>query len=337
MADSNWFTRLMSGSDSEGDVGTEGLGDPGSDDRQPDMVVTDAAEASPDDQSADDQRVAELEHRIDRLEERLDDQDATLETVRHSQDDVADRVDDLNDTVREVLGIYDRLVAESNPFVTGETGDDEAFGLLDDEGAASASAAAGGVGDHESPSPADSSEESAEPAEPADPSSASNGQGDDVVGFEDIVGESSADETREESHDRSEEAHDRGHASHDDPANTAGGEPVPAGHSEPAGSDAYLTSIDGSYAVDTIVFEWFGELIEAAGPSETLRAIGYYEDIGWIDGEVAGTLETYLGGPSLDVHVDPSTPTELTAEDHAQSYQYIRKLAAVQSLTEDTS
>jgi archaellum component FlaD/FlaE len=329
MADSNWFTRLMSGSDGEGTVGaemsTEELGGGELDGQPPEMGMTDADDANEGDQSADDQRVVELEHRIDQLEDRLDDQDATLETVRHSQDDVIDRVDDLNDSVREVLGIYDRLVAESNPFVTDESGDDEAFGLLDDDTSASASAAGGTAGDHQSPGRADPSEA------PQNPSSESNGQGEDVVGFEDLVDETNASENPDATHDR-EHAHEDEHASHDESANTLTGASAP----DTAGPEPYLTSIDASYAVDTIVFEWFGELIETAGPSETLRAIGYYEDIGWIDSEVAGTLETYLGGPSLDIHVDPSTPTELTAEDHAQSYQYIRKLAAVQTLTEDT-
>lgn len=330
MADSNWFTRLMSGSDGEETAGaemsTEELGGGELDGQPPEMGMTDADDETAGDQSADDQRVVELEHRIDQLEERLDDQDATLETMRHSQDDVADRVDDLNDTVREVLGIYDRLVAESNPFVTEENGDDEAFGLLDD-GSASASAAAGAAGDHQSQPHAD-------PAEaPQDPSSESNGQSEDVVGFADLIDETDASEGPDGTHDGEHaHAHEDEHAPHDESANTPTGESVP----DTAGPGPYLTSIDGSYAVDTIVFEWFGELIETAGPSETLRAIGYYEDIGWIDSEVAGTLETYLGGPSLDIHVDPSTPTELTAEDHAQSYEYIRKLAAVQTLTEDT-
>jgi archaellum component FlaD/FlaE len=331
MADSNWFTRLMSGPDGEETAGaemsTEELDDGELDGQPPELGMADADDANEGDQSPADQRVVELEHRIDQLEDRLDDQDATLETVRHSQDDVADRVDDLNDTVREVLGIYDRLVAESNPFVTDENGDDEAFGLLDDDGSASTSAAAGHAGDHPSPGHADPAEAS------QNPPSESNGQSEDVVGFEDLVDETNASENPDGTHDGEHtHAHEDEHASHVESANTPTGVSAP----DTAGPGPYLTSIDGSYAVDTIVFEWFGELIETAGPSETLRAIGYYEDIGWIDSEVAGTLETYLGGPSLDIHVDPSTPTELTAEDHAQSYQYIRKLAAVQTLTEDT-
>lgn len=331
MADSNWFTRLMSGSDGEGtasaEMSTEELGGGELDGQPPEMGMTDTDDETAGEQSAADQRVAELEHRIDQLEERLDDQDATLETMRHSQDDVADRVDDLNDTVREVLGIYDRLVAESNPFVTDESGDDEPFGLLNDGTSTSASAAGGTAGDHQSPDHADPSEA------PRDPSSESNGQNEDVVGFADLIDETDASDGSDDTHDREHaHAHEDEHASRDESANTPTGGSVP----DAAGPGPYLTSIDGSYAVDTIVFEWFGELIETAGPSETLRAIGYYEDIGWIDSEVAGTLETYLGGPSLDIHVDPSTPTELTAEDHAQSYQYIRKLAAVQTLTEDT-
>ena len=91
-----------------------------------------------------------------------------------------------------------------------------------------------------------------------------------------------------------------------------------------------LGGLADSYATDVLVFEWLTELVRTGGASATLRAISYYHEIGWIDAAVREHLEAVLSGPDLDIHVDPQrTPEELTADDHASSYEYILKLAAV--------
>ena len=91
-----------------------------------------------------------------------------------------------------------------------------------------------------------------------------------------------------------------------------------------------LDGLADSYATDVLVFEWLTELVRTGGASATLRAISYYHEIGWIDAAVREHLEAVLSGPDLDIHVDPQrTPEELTADDHATSYEYISKLAAV--------
>lgn len=94
----------------------------------------------------------------------------------------------------------------------------------------------------------------------------------------------------------------------------------------------YLTALADTYATDTLVFEWLAELVEKTGPAATLKAVCYYEDVGWIGSSVSADLEEYLAGPGIDVHVDPNEPDELTVEDHVTSYEYIRKLDAIREL-----
>ncbi|WP_267641781.1 FlaD/FlaE family flagellar protein [Haloarchaeobius amylolyticus] len=103
------------------------------------------------------------------------------------------------------------------------------------------------------------------------------------------------------------------------------------------GNDATLPDLADTYATDIIVFEWMTDLVTSAGPAATLRAIAYYEEIGWISPAVKAYLEGVLSGPDLDLNVDPSRdPEELDAEDHAESYEYIMKLSAVQETMDDT-
>jgi archaellum component FlaD/FlaE len=100
--------------------------------------------------------------------------------------------------------------------------------------------------------------------------------------------------------------------------------------------DATLAELPETYAADVVIFEWLTALVRTGGTAATLRAISYYDEIGWIDEEVRAHLEDVLSGPDLDVHVDPETPPEeLTAEDHAESYTYIMKLSEIHETKAD--
>ena len=111
---------------------------------------------------------------------------------------------------------------------------------------------------------------------------------------------------------------------------TTGSEDGATGSDADEDAAVTLTALADTYATDVIVFEWLTELVRTAGPAATLRAIAYYHEIGWIGADVRAHLEATLGGPDLDIGVDPEeTPEELTAEDHADSYTYIMKLEEI--------
>lgn len=282
--------------------------------------------------------VDDLYHRIESLEDDLDRTSSEMGAVRDSQEHVADQVDEVNDTVRQLLGIYDLLTDDVNPF-TGEGETEEGFGVFGEQ-------EDGGFGLAD--------------REPAD------GADDDTVSFEDLkaaIDEAAAAEadresggqriTIEELGEPVGEPVDGGPTEPDDDSRvevqatadvgaddreTDDRETDDAGESDDEDAAVTLTALADTYATDVIVFEWLTELVRTAGPAATLRAIAYYHEIGWIGADVRAHLEAALGGPDLDIGVDPeATPEELTAEDHADSYTYIMKLEEIHETDAEVS
>jgi Putative archaeal flagellar protein D/E len=72
-----------------------------------------------------------------------------------------------------------------------------------------------------------------------------------------------------------------------------------------------------------LTLEWLSTLTAVAGPAGALRAVRHYEQIGWIGSTARRQIESLLASPSLDVFVDPTDPSEPTAGQHRQSYQYL--------------
>ncbi|MEF8841528.1 MAG: flagella accessory protein C, partial [Haloarculaceae archaeon] len=120
----NWFGGTMDDGDEEPDEPEGGADDPfGTDDPE----ATTTREDGPD--------VVEIEHRVGELEEGLERSEGRIESVQHSQEEVAERVEGLNDTVRDLLGVYERLTSDVNPFTDAEgDGRPESFGVVNGDG-----------------------------------------------------------------------------------------------------------------------------------------------------------------------------------------------------------
>lgn len=368
----------------------------------PDDAVEDAADDSveakrdPEPAPATGQEAIEdLEHQLDGLEDDVESNAAKLRSIESSQEDVTERIEDVNDRIRRLLGVYDQLTEDVNPF-TDDTGEFQ-FGLVEStdpeptDEAATADASDGPADElstdaaDEQPSDepdatalAESSVAGADAAGATDPASEEAGRpggpgtddADGPVTFEDLQASAGSDDgatagsrardddiTGPGTDSPADLGLDDPEASRDsqspdsdnDPASTdpnatdeqaserpyrGPGSPMervatPRGH--PAGADACLDApLNQSYATELLVLEWLSELVTTSGPAATLKAIDYYAEIGWIDGQVRNHLEEILSGPDLDVHVDPNDPGELTARDHAESYAYIMKLDAVE-------
>ncbi|MFD1644117.1 FlaD/FlaE family flagellar protein [Haloarchaeobius litoreus] len=316
------------------------------------------------------EQVENLEHRIDSMQEDLERSNSQIESIQSSQEEVAERVEDVNGTVRQLLGIYDQLTASANPFVEGgsrtQMDDDvDGFGLGGEPDGATG----------EMP-PAEAVENEAETADPdgeADEPAADEDLADnevvveatepgeeEAVSFDDLKAESSddeqavgddgqqavqsqreqeednADDTRLEVEPLSDEAAQMSDAAEESRSYERASRESRAGTAA-SRSDATLPTLADTYATDILVFEWLTDLVTSAGPAAALRAIAYYEEIGWISPEVKAYLEDTLSGPDLDMTVDPSRdPNELNAEDHAESYEYIMKLESIQQTMDDT-
>ncbi|ELY68160.1 FlaD/FlaE family flagellar protein [Natrinema versiforme] len=272
--------------------------------------------------SADEEELDDLYYRLDELEEQLEDKSSELGTVQDSQQQVADRVEEMNDTVRQLLGVYDMLTDDVNPF-TGAGEERNGFGVFGEDESPPEEPTRSGVG------VADGGTQSAdetvsfddlkgviEDAAQSDRSDG-DGSGETITFDEGGDGDANADDTTVEV---------QATESVDGPDDDTDADDENAED----GSDVTLETLADTYATDIIVLEWLTDLVRTAGPAATLRAISYYSEIGWIDEEVRDHLEAMLSGPDLDIHVDPgSTPEELTAEDHADSYTYIMKLQEI--------
>jgi archaellum component FlaD/FlaE len=98
------------------------------------------------------------------------------------------------------------------------------------------------------------------------------------------------------------------------------------------GDEPLLAVLGENYASTVIGFGWLSDMVAVGGPAGALRALDHYETIGWLGPEARAELESMLSGPGLDVDIDPNEPKELTAEEHALSYEYVRMLEAVDTL-----
>lgn len=75
-----------------------------------------AVAAAPETPPQEDGQVDELRHRIGELETTLESASTSLEGLRGEQQMVSESLDALNETNRRLLGIYDQVVADANPF-----------------------------------------------------------------------------------------------------------------------------------------------------------------------------------------------------------------------------
>lgn len=324
-------------------------------DRGDNMSETDTAEPTPDETETDasvqrdgdattEQTVRDLDVRVRDLETSIDRTESSLKAIRGTQDELADDIGELSDTIRQLLGVYEQLTANSNPFSTAHDG----FGVV------------GAVAETDSP-PVSEPIADAEPSpeigdadeDELDRTHAGGEHDEAVVTFDDLrdellatddeasmeplEDELLAPEPRPENGQESVMADDDERGADTEPADT---EPAVASDVErPTGgvggsAAATLDVVAGGYAGDLLVMEWLSTLIEESGPASALKTIDYYESIGWLSPAARQQLETYLAGPHLDVHVDPSSPAELTAENHATSHRYVRRLATLSSNTQ---
>lgn len=395
---------LGSGGDSDGDP------------PEPDQSVEEASEATADaevavDPASEDESVPgldEIEHQVDGLDEAVDENRERLESVRDSQDELTEQIGELDDTVRQLLGVYDQLTAEVNPFEDGDPDEGGAgFGVVtesetaersDTEATVAGVSSDDGARDHPNVGagheghaqrhdptatghPEPSGTASAEATDgggdvvsladlrdrQAEDGGAAPGAADDRVtesGGADHVTESGGAEPFAETDgidedlfaesDGTDDGRGTGRDATDgrqeptvadlgvgagdrdgEGESSDGGDPaVDVGQdiavaSGPEDDGVFLSDLGRSYATDVILYEWLADLLSRAGPAAALRALAYYEEVGWYDADVRARLETMLGGPGMDCGVNPETPSELTAEDHARSYDYVLMLDAV--------
>ena len=324
------FERLL-GRDRDDDMSETDTTEPVIDETEPDT-------AEQQDTDDTEQTVRDLDVRVRDIETSMDKTESSLDAIRGTQDELADDIGDLNDTIRQLLGVYEQLTASSNPFETTHDG----FGVVDDHSEDELTPASEPVMDtnSEAQKGGESEDEHAESVVTfddlhdgllaADDEAPTAMPEDELLTSESVENKAPASESVSDETPAPESVNDQ------TPAVPTGERAIDDGKSaatQDKETAATLESVNGGYAADLLVMEWLSMLIEESGPASTLKTLEYYESIKWLSPTACQQLERYLGGPNLDVHIDPNSPSELTGKNHAVSHRYIRLLATLSANT----
>jgi|GEM_PF-2893063 len=283
------------------------------------------------------QRLNGMENRVEDVEESVDEIRVSIRTMEEKQDEVSESIDEIDERMRKLVGIYDEVTSESNPFSddTPEDGDQEGFGVVPGESQEASE---------------ERNEEGSHVVEEEDKHDAHEDEKtEEVTNYEDLtrevpgdgeVVENVVDEPREtdepaetpvngdtETGDKAvptngyeESKHDVNRVDRD-----VGDHPLPSdGDDKP-----FLDGFEPSYAADIIMMEWMSVMTVRSDPAGTFKALDYYESIGWISPEVRDYLETVVGGPGVDSHVNPGDVESPAIRDHKMSHSYIRQLKEI--------
>lgn len=316
------------------------------------------------------ERLDDISYEIDQLATDVEENQSTIRTLRNERQELRDRMDSIEDHNAKMLGIYDRLTNEINPFAADwderydqkvSEQDGPEYGVIeppDDEidltpGEGDGGATDGGVGSdttadvtpepdeddavsfddlkhkHGEEADPESADENvtdgsaAEPTERTDPEQPSgegstdntttgsatsprspgNGNGDGVEGPADPVEEPPIDPS------------------------TAGAAVEGAPGTPEASDGPYLSTLAPTVATEVLIMEWLTFLIDIAGPAGAMKALDFYERIGWISADMKRQLEDVLSGARERGDQPSRPPSDLTADEHNRSFAHIVRLA----------
>lgn len=292
---------------------------PEEDDQQADAPTFDWSEdeefdegPEPVEEPVDDLALEEIRHEIDQIAADVESNASHIRGVQSKHEEVLERLDSIEEHNSQLLGIYDRLTAGINPFA-------EDWEARYDRARENPEAADNRYNVIEPPGDVDrdpvAPEAATEPEPDDDPVEAAVDDAE-TVGFEDI-------------RDRRGTGEGSDPTATDDPPGDRDARRVDSGGDESAvasDDDAYLAALSRGYATEVLLMEWLTMLIDIAGPPGALKALDYYENIGWISRPVKHQLEDLLGGARVPAETTARRPGDLTTEEHNRSFAYIMKL-----------
>jgi len=228
------------------------------------------------------------------LENRLDDLEDDVESTTTSLEAVRNAQDEMNDSVDEINDTVRQLVGVYDQFAASQNP------FVDDEPRGDGAGVAGSEPD------------------------------DETVSFDDLADGDANGQVFDEKEDADDHDDTGGH----DDTNThdSHGRDEPTTARDDGGPDRrpLLETVPEGYAGDVLLMEWLSRLVERSGPAGALRAVEHYHDLGLVSTAVRDHVVEVLGGPSLDVFVDPMQPHEPTIEEHEVSTTYIKALGRLE-------
>lgn len=335
----HWLVGAPPSEDEEDRAPADEDGDPASDDNpgEEEVAVSESPPEAAEPDVSDDEAptVEDLEYRIDELETEFDRVENSAQATRRGQQDVTESVEELEATVRQLMGVYDQLTNDANPFAA-----DDSFGVVgggasadpvDDGDALAEASATAPVSNGTTPADSNGAEPSDDEHGPggevtSDPTAEPDDGADGVVSFEDLKSATAPEDDPAGSDEATGDRDGRERDGREGDDHHPDGVDAPATPTPESDEDVLLDSLAQGYAVDVVVFEWLSTLVADASPAGALKALDYYETIGWISTDVRDQLEATLGGPTIDGDVDPSAPRDLTARQHGESYDYVLTL-----------
>jgi Putative archaeal flagellar protein D/E len=93
--------------------------------------------------------------------------------------------------------------------------------------------------------------------------------------------------------------------------------------------ETFLTKPPLTYAGEVVAYEWLAFLIGQSGTAGAIKAMDYYENLGWVSPEVRGYAITLLSAPAIEVTDTTESTVALSSETHKQSFRYIMKMSSV--------
>lgn len=260
----------------------------------------------------DSEEVEELRDAVRTLQSQLKEVEAELESttnstkgLRNDLTGVEEDMEKMKERIRKLLGFYDALAARINPLVKGDFRAVPLLDALDKESA-------------ESPFDLDEEpeyiemqpEEDDAETEPEESHVASKEEGDEDKADDPEVSEHTvvSDEPARTIADLKRDAEEQS----TDPTGDANDTP-------------HVSDLPGTYGGELIALEWLATLVDRAGTAGALRALLYYQSIGWISEEVKRALQRRLMGAS-ESSVPQETDELLKAEDHTMSLAYVVQL-----------
>jgi archaellum component FlaD/FlaE/archaellum component FlaC len=369
-------TNDVSGSSGDAGMAVDETIDDGLDGAEADSEIEEDLEMDVDDSSgsvADDHgtdeildRLDDISYEIDQLSADVGENQSTIRTLRNERQELRERMESIEENNATMLGIYDRLTNEINPFAADW---DERY----DQKVSEQDGPKYGVIEppenelevrrelHEQR--ADESEESLESGGEATTDSVPDPDEDDAVSFDDLKHKhDDADDAVDETEDGGDadearvesDAENGAHPGDRDPSvgsevdrheneSSADGtwdeseveqppiDPSAAGATVGAAPEAsdgpYLSSLAPTVATEVLIMEWLTLLIDIAGPAGAMKALDFYERIGWISAEIKWQLEDVLSGAHERGDPPSRPPSDLTAEEHNQCFAHIVRLA----------
>lgn len=258
----------------------------------------------------------ELSNRIDELEDDIESTTTSLGEIQNTQRETMESVEEVNETVRQLAGIYDQVAASQNPFVDGGADQSPA------EGAPVADDPARADERHDvtegEPGPTDERHDVTEENDPARADDPGSSDGPDPASDGSDTGPAANGSVSFDDLDAAPETPD-------DPASGGHAEDEPAGAEAPT-DEHVLEAVPEGYAAEVLAMEWLSRLMQRSGPAGAFRAVEQYHDLGMISSATRDHAIDLLGGPSLDVFVDPTEGDEPSVEEHRVSSAYLRAL-----------